>query len=116
MGDSQTASRLIHYRQRLSIRNRAKVFQGRDDGALRSLLTVLLTRGLMGRQFLVSDALFNDPSELDPCEQERIARGRFGPDNLLIRTTRFGMDDWHPQHATDAARSSCPETTSNPVS
>ena len=90
---------LVHYRQRLSIRNGGKLFQGRDEGALRSLLTVLLTRRSLGQRFLSSDAIFNDPSNLSLCDQEVIARSRFTRQDLLIRTTRFGMDDWHPRHA-----------------
>jgi hypothetical protein len=90
---------LVHYRQRLSIRNGGKLFQGRDEGALRSLLTVLLTRQSLGRRFLSSDAIFNDPSNLSLCDQEVVARSRFTRQDLLIRTTRFGMDDWHPRHA-----------------
>ena len=44
---------LIHFRQRLSIRNGGKPFQGRDEGALRGPLTVLLTGRFFGRRFLL---------------------------------------------------------------
>jgi hypothetical protein len=90
---------LVHYRQRLSIRHGGKPFQGRDEGALRGPLTVLLTGRSFGRRFLLSDAIFNDPSNLPLSEQEANARSRFTRQDLLIRTTRFGMDDWHPSHA-----------------
>ena len=95
----KTVCCLVHYRQRLSIRNGGKLFQGRDEGALRSLLTVLLTRRSLNRRFLSSDAVFNDPSNLSLADQEVVARSRFTRHDLLIRTTRFGMDDWHPRHA-----------------
>lgn len=90
---------LVHYRQRLSIRDGGKLFQGRDEGALRSLMTVLLTRRSRNRRFLSSDAIFNDPSNLSLDDQEAVARRRFARQDLLIRTTRFGMDDWDPRHA-----------------
>ena len=89
---------LIHFRQRLSLRNCGKPFQGRDEAALRSILTVLLTRRFPNR-FVSSDALFNDPSGLPLAEQEWLPRSRFEPGDLIIRTTRFGMDDWHVRHA-----------------
>jgi len=90
--------RLIHFRQRISIRHGGKFFQGRDDGALRSLLTVLLTRHYSNR-LVSSDAIFNDPSNQSMDEQEQRARNRFTRHDLLIRTTRIGMDDWNPRHA-----------------
>jgi len=90
---------LIHFRQRLSIRHGGKPFQGRDEAALRGPMAVLLTRRSFGRRFLRSDAIFNDPSRLTLSEQEATARARFARNDLMIRTTRFGMDDWHPRHA-----------------